>query len=86
MKIIYGEKYRTGYKGGALQYLDEWETAAIKYNRLAEPGEEISNELLIQILGMKFKAINDTEAIFEQAKDNTDTFDELVNSLRIKLA
>ena len=42
--------------------------------------------MLIQLLGMKFKAINDTEALFEQAKGEANNFDELISALRQKLA
>ena len=42
--------------------------------------------MLIQLLGMKFKAINDTEALFEQAKGESNNFDELISALRQKLA
>ena len=42
--------------------------------------------MLIQLLGMKFKAINDTEALFEQAKGEPNNFDELISALCKKLA
>ena len=42
--------------------------------------------MLIQLLGMKFKAINDTEALFEQEKGTANNFNELISALRKKLA
>ena len=46
----------------------------------------MTGELLVQLLGLKFKAINDIEALFEQAKGEANNFDELVSALRKKLA
>ena len=86
INVIYGTKYYTGYPGGPLQYLDMWEQTNSKYNRLAKPGEILTSDMLIQNFGLKFKVINDTEVIFEQAKGETNTFDELSNALRNKLA
>ena len=42
--------------------------------------------MLIQLLGVKFQVINDTETLFEQARGETNTFDELCSALRKKLA
>ena len=72
--------------GGPLKYLDTWEQATSKFNRLAEKGEHMTGELLVQLLGLKFKAINDTETLFEQAKGEANNFDELCSALRKKLA
>ena len=66
--------------------MDTWEQATSKFNRLAEKGEHMIGELLVQLLGSKFKAINDTEALFEQAKGEANNFDELCSALRKKLA
>ena len=86
LKIIHGEIYKTGYKGGPLAYLDQWENAAIRYNKVAPEGEELPSGFLMNLFALQFKAINDTESIYEQARENTDTFDELANILRKKLA
>ena len=83
---FHGKKYYTGYTGGPLKYLDTWEQATSKFNRLAEKGEYLLSEHLIQILGMKFKVINDTEALFEQTKGEANNFDKLISALRKKLS
>ena len=47
INIIQGPKYYTGYTGGPLKYLDTWEQATSKFNRLAEKGEHMTGELLV---------------------------------------
>ena len=86
LNIIHGDKYRTGYPGGPLVYLDQWENAVIRYNKMADQDGELRSAFLIDTFALKFKAVNDTEHIFEQARDNTENFDELANALRMKLA
>ena len=46
----------------------------------------INDNLATHLFSTKFKVIGDTELIYEQAKDNSTSFDELLNILRTKLA
>ena len=85
MKIIHSKQYHTGYPGGPNVFLNKWEYAAVRYNRVDEPGWKINISQLIDYFSIGFKVINDKENIIEQAKDTISTFDKLTGALRTKL-
>ena len=58
-----------------------------EYNKVVEIQTDIINdELATHLFSTKFKVIDHTELIYEQAKDNSTMFDELIYLLRTKLA
>ena len=85
LKTIHSEQYHTGYSDSPIVFLRKWEDAAVRYNRVAESGCELSSNQLLDYLSIGFKVINDTENIIEQAKDTTSAFDKLTGALRTKL-
>ena len=87
LHTLHNTKYYTGYKGGPLAFVEQFETALAEYNKVVEiQTDTINDDLVTHLFSTKFKVINDTELIYEQAKDNSTTFDELINILRTKLA
>ena len=86
MDIIHGRKYYTGYPGRPIAFLNKWEDAAVRYNKVAEPGSKIHSDQLIEYLSQHLKVLNDTENIVEQVKDTTTTFEEMTSKLREKFA
>ena len=86
LQIIHGKKYYTGYPGGPTAFLNTWEEAAVRYNKVAEPASRIHSDQLIDYLSGKLKVINDTEHIVEQVKDTITTFEEMTSKLREKFA
>ena len=87
LHTLHNTKYYTGYKGCSLVFVEQFETALAEYNKVVEIQTDIINdELAMHLFSTKFKVIDDTELIYEQAKDNSTMFDELLNLLRTKLA
>ena len=86
MDIIHGDKYYTGYTGGPIAFLNKWEDATVRYNKVAKPGSKIHSDQLIEYLSQHLKVLNDTENIVEQVKDTTSTFEEMTSKLREKFA
>ena len=86
LNTLNNTKYYTGYKGGPLAFVEKFETALDEYNKVVEiQTEAFTDEQATHLFSSKFKVIGDTELIYEQAKDNSTTFDELLNLLRQKL-
>ena len=84
LSILY-TKYYTGYTGGPLEYLDNWEAAAIQFDNIT-PKEKTSSKAKRTNFGAHFTVINDTYFLLEQVRDTTNTWDEMCDSLRTKLA
>ena len=84
LKIMY-TNYHTGYPGGGIAYLDDWEDAITKYENIA-PDKANSSEVKRSIFATQFTVINDTDFLTEQVRDSTTEWDQFANSLRTKLA
>ena len=77
-------KYYTGYPGGPIAYLDEWETTIPRHDNVA-PKEKHSSDQRRTMFAQQFVVHNDTEAILESARDNTDknTFFSIGNQIAL---
>ena len=80
LKTIYNQYY-TGYPGGALKYLDDWEDAIIRFENIA-PEEATSSDAKRTNFAAQFTVISDTDFLIEQVRDTTNTWDEMASSLR----
>ena len=74
LKTLY-TRYYTGFPGGALEYLDKWEDAAIRFDNIA-PKEKTSSNAKRTNFATQFTVINETNFLIEQVRDTTDTWDE----------
>ena len=70
--LIISAQYCSGYPGGALGYLDNWEDAAIRFDNIA-PKEKTSSDAKQKNFGAQFTVINDTDFLMEQVRDTTKT-------------
>ena len=74
-------RYYTGYPGGALEYLDNWEDAAIRFDNIA-PKEKTSSNAKRTNFGAQFTVINDIDFLIEQVSNTTNTWDKMADFLR----
>jgi len=73
------------YPGGPLEYLGNWETAAVQLEAVT-PNEDWRDSAKRRKLSQRFTVIGWTDGVSESALDTTQTWYNFVDSLRKKLA
>ena len=72
------------YPGGPLQYLNDWEKAAVKLKRVT-PKEDWTDSSLRRKFSQRFSVLGYTDTICDLCLDSTTTWHQFVDSLRRKL-
>ena len=84
METILNKSFTSGYSESPVQYLSDWETAAIKLQRVT-PNEDWSDSAKRRKFSHRFSVLGWTDMICDTALDTTTTWDDFADSLRKKL-
>ena len=84
METILNTNLTRGYPGGPLQYLTDWETAAIRLQRVT-PSEDWTDSTKRRRFSQRFSILGWTDIVCDAALDTTTTWYDFADSLRKKL-
>ena len=87
LMLAMNQKLTRNYPGGPMQYLENWENAAIAYCKISKKtNQEFGNDTKRNLFLASFHVKSYTSIYLESANDYTDSFDELLTFIRRRIS